>query len=66
MKTLLVYSTIGLSPSYSCGVGYVSAVLKAAGHDVSYRRLSDWDEIGGFCDGIAKNSPELIAFAATR
>ena len=65
MKILLVYPTIGLGPSYSCGVGYVSAVLKEAGHDVTYRSLSALDEVGRLCQGIKENSPELIGFAAT-
>jgi anaerobic magnesium-protoporphyrin IX monomethyl ester cyclase len=65
MKILLVYPTIGLGPSYSCGVGYISAVLKAAGHDVSYRSLPSLDEVGPLCQSIATDSPALVAFAAT-
>ena len=65
MKILLVYPTIGLSPSYSCGVGYISAVLKEAGHDVGYRRLSSREEIGPLCRAVEKDRPGLIAFAAT-
>ena len=65
MRILLVYPTIGLSASYSCGVGYVSAVLKEAGHEVSYRPLSTQEEIGPLCQAIAENQPGLIGFAAT-
>lgn len=65
MKILLVYPTIGLSPSYSCGVGYISAVLKGAGHAVSYRGLATVEEIGPLCRAIATDQPELIGFAAT-
>ena len=65
MKISLVYPTIGLSASYSCGVGYVSAVLKEAGHEVSYRRLATVEEIGPLCQAIAEGQPGLIGFAAT-
>ena len=65
MKILLVYPTIGLGPSYSCGVGSIAAVLKAAGHDVSYRSLTALDEVGRLCADIAEEEPELIGFAAT-
>lgn len=65
MKISLVYPTIGLSPSYSCGVGSVSAVLKEAGHDVAYRSLAAVEEIEPFCRELGKDPPGLIAFAAT-
>ena len=65
MKISLVYPTIGLSASYSCGVGYVSAVLKGAGHEVSYRRLATVEEVGPLCQAIAEGQPGLIGFAAT-
>lgn len=65
MKISLVYPTIGLSPSYSCGVGSISAVLKAAGHEVAYRSLSAEDEIEPFCREVGRHPPGLIAFAAT-
>ena len=65
MKILLVYPTIGLSPSYSCGVGYIAAVLKVAGHEVSYRSLSTLEEVGPMCDRVYRDRPELIGFAAT-
>jgi len=65
MKILLVYPTIGLGPSYSCGVGYVAAVLKEAGHEVRYRHLSALEEVGQLCQDIRADTPELIGFAAT-
>jgi len=65
MKILLVYPTIGLPTSYSCGVGYISAVLKAAGHNVGYRNLPSLDDVGPLCREIGETRPDLIGFAAT-
>ncbi len=65
MKILVVYPTIGLGPSYSCGVGSIVGVLQAAGHTVIYRSLSALDEMPAFCAEIARDGPELIGFAAT-
>jgi radical SAM superfamily enzyme YgiQ (UPF0313 family) len=65
MKILLVYPTIGLGPSYSCGVGSIAAVLKAAGHEVSYRNLASLAGVDRLCQGITHDAPELIGFAAT-
>lgn len=65
MKVALVYPTIGLGPSYSCGVGYISAVLKAAGHDVSYHNLASLEEVEPLCRSIQADSPGVVAFAAT-
>ena len=65
MKILLVYPTIGLGPSYSCGVGSIAAVLRAAGHHVTYRNLASLDDVGPLCQSIAEDAPELIGFAAT-
>lgn len=65
MKILLVYPTIGLGPSYSCGVGSIVACLKEVGHTVIYRSLSSLDEIDAFCGEIARDAPALIGFAAT-
>jgi anaerobic magnesium-protoporphyrin IX monomethyl ester cyclase len=65
MKIQLVYPTIGLGPSYSCGVGSIFAVLQQAGHEVSYRHLSALEEVGPWCEEIARERPGLIAFAAT-
>lgn len=65
MKILLVYPTIGLGPSYSCGVGYIAAVLREAGHDVSYRNLATLEEVGPLCDFVAEDRMRIVAFAAT-
>jgi radical SAM superfamily enzyme YgiQ (UPF0313 family) len=65
VKILLVYPTIGLSPSYSCGVGYVGAVLREAGHSVRYERLAAAEEVGPFCARIEAEAPGLIGFSAT-
>jgi len=65
MKILLVYPTIGLGPSYSCGVGSIAAVLRAAGHHVTYRNLASHDGVGSLCRDIAINAPELVGFAST-
>ncbi|MDO8540952.1 MAG: radical SAM protein [Opitutaceae bacterium] len=65
MKILLVYPTIGLGPSYSCGVGSVAGVLKEAGHEVRYRHLSSLEEIEPFCREVENDPPGLIGFSAT-
>jgi anaerobic magnesium-protoporphyrin IX monomethyl ester cyclase len=65
MNILLVYPTIGLGPSYSCGVGSIVAVLKQAGHAVTYRHLSAMEEVETLCCDIEREQPGLIAFAAT-
>ncbi|MCX6950776.1 MAG: radical SAM protein [Verrucomicrobia bacterium] len=65
MKIVLVYPTIGLGPSYSCGVGSIAAVLREAGHQVTYRNLASLEDVAGLCQAIETDAPQLIAFAAT-
>jgi len=69
MKILFVYPNIidfaCQLGQYNMGIGYLSAVLKRDGHDVSvfniYKRISKKE----FIERVVNEKPDLIAFSAT-
>ena len=68
MRVLFIYTDIGISVGYSCGIGVLSAYLKESGHDTRLIHVSD--ELGYPLDPerIARDvqdyDPGLIAFSA--
>ena len=41
MRVLFIYTDIGISVGYSCGIGVLSAYLKEHGHDTKLIHVSD-------------------------
>jgi radical SAM superfamily enzyme YgiQ (UPF0313 family) len=68
MRILFIYTDIGISVGYSCGIGVLSAYLKRYGHETKLIHVSD--ELGYPLDPerivreIKAYSPGLIAFSA--
>jgi len=67
MKIFLVYPFIN-SPQitgYNYGLGYIAALLKKAGHRVSYFSLRDEKDFQGLFEKIKAGRPGIIAFSST-
>ncbi len=68
MKVMFIYTDIGISVGYSCGIGALSAYLKRHGHQTRLVHVSE--ELGYSLDldrimkDIREFSPQLIAFSA--
>lgn len=68
MKVLFIYTDIGISVGYSCGIGVLSAFLKEHGHETKLIHVSD--ELDYALDlehmlrDIREYDPGLIAFSA--
>jgi radical SAM superfamily enzyme YgiQ (UPF0313 family) len=69
MKVFLVYLRInsghGGDDRYSYGLGYISAVLKQAGHDITYIILANDRDLQGFYEKIEKEQPGITGFYVT-
>ena len=67
MKILFIYTDIGISVGYSCGIGVLSAYLKQHGHDTHLLHVSD--ELGYGLDieritgDVQAYAPDLICFS---
>ncbi len=68
MRVMFVYTDIGISVGYSCGIGVLSAYLKEHGHETRLIHVSD--ELGypfnpdQIVQDIRDYDPGLIAFSA--
>lgn len=68
MRVMFIYTDIGISVGYSCGIGVLSAYLKDHGHDTQLIHVSD--DLGYPLDlerilaDIKEYNPGLIAFSA--
>ncbi len=68
MRILFIYTDIGISVGYSCGIGVLSAYLKEHGHDTKLLHISDELDYSLDVEKIVKDvqeyDPGLIAFSA--
>lgn len=68
MRVLFIYTDIGISVGYSCGIGVLSAYLKEHGHETKLLHISDELDYGLDIEKIVKDvnayNPGLIAFSA--
>lgn len=68
MKVLFIYTDIGISVGYSCGIGILSAYLKEHGHDTKLVHVSDELDYSLDVDKIVNDvqeyNPGLIAFSS--
>jgi anaerobic magnesium-protoporphyrin IX monomethyl ester cyclase len=68
MKVLFIYTDIGISVGYSCGIGVLSAFLKKHGHETKLIHVSD--ELGYPLDvdrivrDVKEYNPGLICFSS--
>lgn len=68
MRVMFIYTDIGISVGYSCGIGVLSAYLKRHGHETRLLHVSD--ELGYPLDleriarDVADYNPGLICFSA--
>lgn len=68
MKVLFIYTDIGISVGYSCGIGVLSAYLKRHGHQTKLLHVSD--ELGYPLDverivrDVVDYDPGLVCFSA--
>lgn len=68
MKVLFIYTDIGISVGYSCGIGVLSAYLKRHGHETKLIHVSD--ELGYPLDverivrDVNEYNPGLVCFSA--
>jgi radical SAM superfamily enzyme YgiQ (UPF0313 family) len=68
MRVLFIYTDIGISCGYSCGIGVLSAYLKQHGHDTKLLHVSD--ELGYPLDverivqDVKDYDPGLVAFSS--
>lgn len=65
VKVFLVYPSLNQCPSYSCGVGYIAAVLAEDGHEVFYQQVCDQNDATRLLQRIEDEQPRLIGFSAT-
>ena len=70
MKVCLVYPDIGGVEHYGArkfyhGLGYISSVLKAAGHDTALLYLQAEPTAEAFLQQISSLAPSVVAFSAT-
>lgn len=67
MKVLFIYTDIGISVGYSCGIGVLSAYLKEHGHETKLLHVSDELEYGLNVEKIVADAqefdPGLICFS---
>lgn len=67
MRILFIYTDIGISVGYSCGIGVLSAYLKEHGHDTKLLHISDELDYSLDIEKIIKDvqdyDPGLIAFS---
>jgi len=68
VKVLFIYTDIGISVGYSCGVGALSAYLRKKGHDTKLLHVSDELNYGLDVEKIVADveeyDPGLICFSA--
>lgn len=68
MKVLFIYTDIGISVGYSCGIGVLSAYLKKHGHETRLLHVSDELSYSLDVDSIVKDvlayNPGLICFSS--
>lgn len=66
MKILLVYPNIGFVNQYAfqCGLAYISAVLKKAGHGTNLAAITKNKDMPLLLNQIEQYHPDLIAFSA--
>ncbi|MFQ5511459.1 MAG: B12-binding domain-containing radical SAM protein [Candidatus Krumholzibacteriia bacterium] len=68
MRVLFIYTDIGISVGYSCGIGVLSAYLRQHGHETKLLHVSD--ELGYSLDvekivrEVLEYNPGLIAFSS--
>ena len=67
MRIFLIYPNINslLNTNYNYGLGYISAVLRKAGHNVTYITLKNAKHITTLYQHIRTQNPQIIAFSAT-
>jgi radical SAM superfamily enzyme YgiQ (UPF0313 family) len=70
MRVCFVYPDVGGVDQYGArkyyhGIGYISAFLKAHGHEVSLIYLESEPERDLFLKELARHSPEVVAFSTT-
>ena len=67
MRVLFIYTDIGISVGYSCGIGVLSAYLKENGHDTKLIHVSDELDYGldveKIIEDVKRYDPGLIAFS---
>lgn len=68
MKVLFIYTDIGISCGYSCGIGVLSAYLKQHGHETKLIHVSDEldypMDIDRIVNDVKEYNPGLIAFSS--
>lgn len=68
MKVLFIYTDIGISVGYSCGIGVLSAYLKKHGHETKLLHVSDELEYSLDVSSIVRDvlayNPGLICFSS--
>jgi len=68
MKVLFIYTDIGISVGYSCGIGVLSAYLRRHGHETKLLHVSDELGYGLDVDRIVKDvleyNPGLVCFSS--
>jgi len=68
MRVLFIYTDIGISVGYSCGIGVLSAYLKQNGHDTKLLHVTDELDypldINRIVKDVLEFEPDLIAFSA--
>lgn len=68
MRVLFIYTDIGISVGYSCGIGVLSAYLKRGGHETKLLHVTDELDYPLDVERIVKDvleyQPGLIAFSA--
>ena len=60
MKVHMIYPCIGIRPTFHCGLGVLSAVLKREGHSVELMILESKAGIPATAGKIGDSSPDLI------
>lgn len=67
MKIMFIYTDIGISVGYSCGIGVLSAYLKDAGHDTRLLHVSDeldyTLDVEKIVEDVKAYNPGLICFS---
>lgn len=66
MKVTLIYPDVSpITQTFMQGIGYLSSVLKNAGHEVSLIHVRSMPEREDFIAEVKKNNPDLIGFSVT-
>jgi radical SAM superfamily enzyme YgiQ (UPF0313 family) len=67
MRVLFIYTDIGISVGYSCGIGVLSAYLKRHGHETKLLHVTDELDysldVGRIVADVLAYNPGLIAFS---